>query len=269
MNAEAVTQLAHQAVQQPETSELPNFITMLNGLFPHSTILHFLEKWENIVFALAAACLICVTGIWAAAQKERVPAGVQNLWEIIVEGMDGFVTSILGPAGRQHVPFLGTLFIYILLMNWFGLIPLLKAPTSTWGQTLALALIVMVYVQYTGIRAQGFWNYLSHMAGSPVNLMGIFLVPIMFVINLMIEFVAVPLSLSLRLFANISSEDMLIFKFAQLNVLFKGLPFLLQLFANFLSIAFSLVQAFVFVLLSTVYISLILPHENHEEGHTT
>ena len=88
----------------------------------------------------------------------------------------------------------------------------------------------------------------------------------MLVINLSIEFFAVPLSLSLRLFANVSSEDKLLYKFAELNVMYYGLPFFFQLFANILVILFSFIQAFVFLLLSTVYISLILPHE-HGEGH--
>ena len=135
---------------------------------------------------------------------------------------------------------------------------------------MALALVVTAYVQYTGVREQGFGHYLKHMAGNPSNLFGLILIPLMLVINLTIEFMAVPLSLSLRLYANVSSEDKLLFKFAELNVLFKGLPFLLQLFANILAIAFSLVQAFVFMLLSTVYISLVSPHheeENHGEQH--
>ncbi|HXV27952.1 MAG TPA: F0F1 ATP synthase subunit A, partial [bacterium] len=161
------------------------------------------------------------------------------------------------------------LFLYILLMNWSGLIPFMKSSTSSWSTTLALALIVMVYVQAIGIREQGLGHYLKHMAGNPSNLFGLVLIPLMLVINLTIEFVAVPLSLSLRLFANISSEDRLLFKFAELNVLFKGLPFFFQLFANILALAFSMVQAFVFMLLSTVYISLILPHDQHgHEAHT-
>ena len=149
-------------------------------------------------------------------------------------------------------------------MNWSGLIPLFKSPTSSWGTTLAVALATTVYVQYTGIREQGLGNYLKHLAGNPSNLFGLALIPLMLVINLTVEFLAVPLSLSLRLFANVSSEDRLLYKFAELNVLFKGLPFFFQIFANALALAFSLVQAFVFMLLSTVYISLILPHENHE-----
>ena len=184
---------------------------------------------------------------------------------MIVEGIVAFVTGILGERGKKHVPFLGTIFIYILLMNWSGLIPLMKSSTASWSTTIALALAVTAYVQWTGIREQGIGHYLKHMAGNPVNLFGMILIPLMLVINLTIEFMAVPLSLSLRLFANVSSEDKLLFKFAELNVLFKGLPFLLQLFANVLAIVLSVVQAFVFMLLSTVYISLILPHEEHGE----
>jgi len=260
----------HEAASHSEAhTELPNFITVLNRLFPNSNWAHFFEQWENVLFSLLVIFLIGFTAIYAARKKTLIPEGLQNFCELIVEGITAFVTGILGERGVKHVPFLGTLFIYILLMNWSGLIPFMKSPTASWSTTIALALAVTTYVQWTGIREQGLSPYLKHMAGNPSNLFGFLLIPLMLVINLTIEFAAVPLSLSLRLFANISSEDKLLFKFAELNVLFKGLPFLLQLFANVLAIAFSVVQAFVFMLLSTVYISLILPHEEHDEQHGT
>jgi len=183
-----------------------------------------------------------------------------------MEGLAEFVTSILGPRGMEHVPFLGTMFLYILLQNWLGLIPLMKSPTSAWSTTIALALITTVYIQWDGIKEHGFVNYARHLAGNPVGILGLVLFPLMLVINLSIEFFAVPLSLSLRLFANVSSEDKLLYKFAELNVMYWWLPFFFQLFANVLVILFSFIQAFVFLLLSTVYISLILPHD-HDEDH--
>lgn len=246
-------------------AELPNFITILNNLFPEAKWVHFLHQWENVFFSLLTACLISFVAIRAAHKRNLIPAGIQNFCELVVEGVTGFVTSILGEEGRKYVPFLGTIFIYILIMNWSGLVPLMKSATASWNTTIALALAVTVYVQFTGIREQGFAHYIKHMAGNPANFFSLLLIPLMLVINLTIEFVAVPLSLSLRLFANLSSEDKLLFKFAELNVLFKGAPFLLQLFANVLAIAFSIVQAFVFMLLSTVYISLILPHGEHDK----
>ncbi len=267
MQAHEVTTAVQEAASHKEAAnELPNLVTILHHIWPHAGWTHFLEQWENVLFSILAAVLISITAIRAARKQSMIPEGLQNFCESVVEGVETFVTGILGENGRKYVPYLGTVFIYILLMNWSGLIPFLKSPTSSWGTTLAVALSTMVYVQFTGIREQGLGRYHKPMAGNPSNLFGLALIPLMLVINLTVEFFAVPLSLSLRLFANVSSEDRLLFKFAELNVLFKGLPFFFQLFANVLAIAFSVVQAFVFMLLSTVYISLILPHENHTHG---
>ncbi|MBI3313576.1 MAG: F0F1 ATP synthase subunit A [Candidatus Omnitrophica bacterium] len=263
---EEVVSHAHEAAAH-EAHELPNFITLLTQHFPDAPWAHFLHQWENIIFSALAASLVVSVALIAAKKSHLIPEGVRNFSEAVVEGIEGFVTGILGERGKEHVPFLGTLFLYILIMNWSGLIPFMKSPTSGWSIPTAVALITMVYVQYIGISKQGFFPYIKHMAGNPSNVFGIVLIPLMLVINMTVEFMAVPLSLSLRLFANVSSEDRLLFKFAELNVLFKGLPFFFQLFANILAIAFSVVQAFVFMLLSTVYISLILPHEHHHEEH--
>jgi F-type H+-transporting ATPase subunit a len=269
---QAVAQAHEQAAE-----ELPNLITILEHLFPKSQFVHFLFTWENIFFSLLVLGFITIRSIGAARKNEFLPKGLQNRWELVFEGLSEFVTGILGPRGMEHVPFLGTLFIYILLENWLGLLPLMKSPTSAWSTTIALALITTVYIQWVGIKEHGFVNYVKHLAGNPVGILGLALMPLMLVINMSIEFFAVPLSLSLRLFANVSSEDKLLYKFAELNVMCYGLSpalkivagalgMVFQLFANILVILFSLIQAFVFLLLSTVYISLIMPHD-HDEGH--
>lgn len=244
--------------------ELPNFITLLNENFSGPWI-EFLHQWENVFFSLIAAGLVSLLFILGARKSSLIPEGIQNFCEAVTEGLEFFVTGILGEAGKKHIPFLGTIFLYILLMNWSGLIPLMKSPTAAWSTTLAVALVTMVYVQFTGIREQGVFHYLKHMAGNPSNAFGYFLIPLMLVLNIILEIGAVPFSLSLRLFANISSEDRLLLNFAELAVSTKYIAFPFQLFANILAIIFSLVQAFVFMLLSTVYISLVLPHDNHHE----
>jgi F-type H+-transporting ATPase subunit a len=261
----AAMQAAAQ-VQEQAAEELPNLITVLEHFFPKSHWIHFLFSWENLVFSFLVLGFIAFRSISAARKNEFLPKGLQNRWELVMEGLAEFVTGILGPRGMEHVPFLGTMFLYILLQNWLGLIPLMKSPTSAWSTTIALALITTVYIQWVGIKEHGFVNYMKHLAGNPIGILGIVLIPLMLVINLSIEFFAVPLSLSLRLFANVSSEDKLLYKFAELNVMYYWLPFFFQLFANILVILFSFIQAFVFLLLSTVYISLILPHE-HDEDH--
>jgi F-type H+-transporting ATPase subunit a len=262
-----IEQQVTAAAQIPKhvTEELPNFITVLEHLFPKSHFVHFLFSWENILFSFLVLGFIAFRALGAARKNEFLPKGLQNRWELVMEGLAGFITGILGPRGIEHVPFLGTMFLYILLENWLGLIPLMKSPTGAWSTTIAYALITTVYVQWVGIKAHGPVNYLKHLAGNPVGILGAALVPLMLVINLSIEFLAVPLSLSLRLFANVSSEDKLLYKFAELNVMYHWLPFFFQLFANVLVILFSFIQAFVFLLLSTVYISLILPHDHDEE----
>ncbi len=262
--ADAVQSVSHAA---PHAEELPNFITVLEHFFPKCSFLHFLAHWENMVFSVLVLGLIACTALRAARKQGFLPRGIQNVWEIIAEGIEGFVTGILGPKGIEHVPFLGTLFIYILLENWLGMIPFMKSPTSAWSTTIALALCATGYVQWVGIKEHGLSNYIKHLAGNPSGFLGLLLVPLMLIINLSIEYLAVPLSLSLRLFANVSSEDKLLYKFAELNVLYWGIPFAFQLFANILVLIFSLVQAFVFLLLSTVYISLIMPHGEEHGSH--
>lgn len=259
-----VIQAVHAATAAGGTEaseELPNFITVLHDFFPDSSVISFFHHWENLVFSFLVLGFIAWRFLAGAQRRELLPRGLQNRWEMFVEGISGFVTGILGPGGIEHVPYLGTLFIYILFQNWLGIIPMMKSPTSAWSTTIALALITTVYIQWVGIKNHGFFSYAKHMAGNPKGLLGFALIPLMAVINISIEYLAVPLSLSLRLFANVSSEDKLLFKFAELNAMYHWLPFFFQLFANVLVIIFSLVQAFVFLLLSTVYISLISPEE--------
>lgn len=270
MHQENAVAVAHETAHH-EAHELPNFIAVLHQLFPEAGWSQFLHRWENVLFSLFAAGVVCFFALRAASKKSLVPEGLQNFAEALVEGIAGFVTGILGAHGTKHVPFLGTLFFYILLMNWLGLVPLMKSPTAVWSTTLATGIVTMVYVQVTGIREQGVFHYLKHLAGNPQNLFGIILIPLMLTLNLILELGAVPFSLSLRLFANISSEDRLLFNFAGLGV---NSPFhigiIFQLFGNCLAIVFSIIQAFVFMLLSTVYISLVLPHEeHHHDEHAT
>jgi F-type H+-transporting ATPase subunit a len=133
----------------------------------------------------------------------------------------------------------------------------------------ALALTVFVYVQYTGFKELGPLGWADHMLGSPRDLTGWLLAPIMLPIHVLGE-LAKPISLSCRLFGNIFGEDMLLVAFASLGVTtlsFTHLPFGLPLQVPFLALALlgSTLQALVFTVLSTIYFLLMLPHEDH--GH--
>ncbi len=245
--------------------EVPNLVTIFNQLWPHASASQALHHWENVVFSWAIAAGLLILLAVASRGLQLIPGRRQSLIELIVEGLDGLVTSVIGPTGRHYTPFIGTLFLYILSMNLAGLVPGLKSPTSSLNTTVGLALCVFCYVQWTGIRRQGLINYLKHFAGEPL-----FLAPLNFVLHVVGECIK-PMSLSLRLFANITGEDLTIFYLIGLGIAcvgvwtFVGLPF--QVLFYPLALLFSGIQALVFSLLSTVYISLMLPHEDHVGHH--
>ena len=232
------------------------------------------EQFESVIFSLLVAILLCVVAFAASRNPRMIPTPFQNGVEFVVEYVYNQVIAILGPRyGPRYVPFLGSLFFYILAMNLVGIIPLMKSPTSSLNVTFALAITVFVYVQYTAIRENGLFGWLDHMAGSPRSAIEWCLVPLAFPIHVIGE-LAKPVSLSCRLFGNIFGEDMLLVGFATLGVgamaamHLGAVPFGLPLHFIFLFLALltSVVQAMVFAMLSTIYFLLMLPHD-HEDGH--
>lgn len=249
--------------------ELPNLVTVLHHYFIDTSFGEFIHTWENVIFSLVAALILILVARAASHKPQMIPSGLQNGVEFAVESLENFIVSILGPRGKQFVPFLGTLFVYILTMNLLGLFPLMKSPTSSVNTTVALAICVFLYVQWTGIRANGPIGYIDHLCGQPRNLIGIILIPLMLPLHI-IEELAKPMSLSLRLFGNITGEDVLLYIFVGLGVgilsfthLPVGIP--LQIPFIFLAILTSFIQALVFTLLSTIYFALMLPHDEGEE----
>lgn len=255
--------------------ELPDLIHQIKVLFggpadrPNGLV-EFLFAWRGNLFALLILTLVSVLLLRGAAKKAMIPGRFQNAVEYVVESFYNFIKGILGRHADEFVPFLGTLFLYIWFMNLSGLVPLLKAPTSLFETTLALALTVFVYVHVTGFRKLGVGGYIYHLIGSPADVIGWAMVPLMLPLHIIGE-IAKPASLALRLFGNIMGEDVLIAVFTGLGVatlaIFHspvGLP--LEFPFIFLGLLLSTIQALVFTLLSTIYISQMLPHEE-EHAH--
>jgi len=248
--------------------ELPNLVSLIWG--HASTPGH----WMNVIFAMAMAALLSMVAVRVARHRAMIPGRFQNVVEMIVEALDDFFHSVLGKDARRYTPFLGTLFIYIFAMNLFGLIPGMMSPTGgayAINTTAALAICVFCYVQYTGIRRLGFGAYVHHFLGEPRDVVGWVLAPINLVIHVFGE-LAKPTSLALRLFGNITGEDVLIAVFVGLGISALsfihspvGLP--LQIPFIFLAILTSLIQALVFTLLSTIYFLMMLPHHEEEHAH--
>ncbi|NNF07542.1 MAG: F0F1 ATP synthase subunit A [Candidatus Eisenbacteria bacterium] len=231
----------------------------------------FLWKFEDPIYSGILILILGLLFATASRKLELIPGPLQNFCEVLVEGLDNFIRGVIGPEGRKFVPFLGTLGIYVYVQNIFGLIPLMKSPTSIVETTAALAICVFVYVQFNAVRMQGIGGYFYHLAGEPKDAVGWGMAPLMFPLHVIGE-LAKPLSLALRLFGNVMGEDLLIVVFAGLGVsmlAFTNLPigFPLHLPFMFLACLTTLIQALVFMLLSTIYIALVMPHHDHEEAH--
>lgn len=247
--------------------ELPNILHMLYLAFGEAFKSWYL--WENIIFGFLVLLFFCFVAMRIYSKRDlRRPGRLQNVAEMAVEGLDNFFHSILGHHARRYTPFLGTLFLYILCMNIMGLVPFLKSPTSSMNITLSLALIVFFYVQFEGIRRLGPIKYVHHLMGEPRDAMGWILMPLNLPIHILGE-LAKPISLSLRLFGNITGEDVLIAAFTGLGIAVLafvhspvGVP--LQLPFYFLAILTSTIQALVFTLLASVYFAMMMPHEEGE-----
>jgi F-type H+-transporting ATPase subunit a len=214
-----------------------------------------MNGWENIVFSAIVAALILLISWLGTRKKAMIPSRLQAAVEIVVGGLDDFICGVMGPRGRRFVPFIGTLFIYILSMNLFGLIPFMKSATSSWSVTLGLALCVFVYLEYTAFKELGFFGYMDMLMERPRGFLAfsVFIPLLMLFIHVVTELVK-PLTLSLRLRSNVWGDDMLLAVLANFGI--GGVPLLL--FSTFLTIIAAVVQALVFCLLTTIYFSLII-----------
>ncbi|MFH1677171.1 MAG: F0F1 ATP synthase subunit A [bacterium] len=250
-----VGQAAHTggAGEAENESELINLVTLIAKFFK----LPSLEDWVPVIFSFAIMLMIFIFFALAARKLEKIPTGRQNFVEVVMGALDNFVFDVLGKEGRPYVSLIGTLFIYVLVMNLFGIIPLGFSPTSSLNITLSLALCVFVIVQVHGIRKLGIIGYIKHFCDLPKkpNAINWVVVPLMLPLHLIGE-LAKPVSLSLRLFGNITGEDALIAIFV---TLLAFVPF--QVFMYPIVLIGSAVQALVFAGLSTVYILMMSPHE--------
>jgi len=213
---------------------------------------------SEFYFSLGAVCCILAVSYLACRRMSPVPGKLQNAVELLFGGIDEFVCGIIGEHGRKYTPFIGTLFIYILVMNLMGLIPFMKSPTADLSTTMALALCVFVYVQVTAFKELGALGYLDHLMGKPRGAMAFsVIIPAMMLFLHLISELVRPLSLSLRLRSNIWGEDMLIELLSGFGL--KAVP--LILFSFGIVIIGAVVQAIVFSLLATIYFAFIINHE--------
>ena len=179
------------------------------------------------------------------------PGGLQNFLEMLVDGLRGLLDDIIGHGAQKYLWMLGSFAVFIGVSNLFGMFFFLTPPTGVLSTTLALAIVSFLYFNWQGIKSNGVIGYLKHFMG-PIW----WLAPLFFVIEIIGNFARI-LSLSLRLFMNISGEHTVTGFFASLAPIVIPWPLMiLGLFTAFL-------QAFIFVTLTSVYINLLTAHEEH------
>ncbi len=260
-----VLALASGTVSAAEAAAGESSASMIDPsiIFDRHWIEHTFHSVGGHHFVVVIMSLIVIAGlaIFLAYNSRdfklrNISAG-QNFLEMIYELLENYVVNMMGPAGRNFLVLIGSLFIYILFSNYMGLIPGMEAPTSNLNTTVALALVTFFSIHYYGLKTQGM-KYLKHFAGDVW-----WLTPLMIPIHIIGE-LARPLSLSIRLFGNIRGEDIAICILFFLGVKayfpFFHMPML------FLACFTCLIQALVFTMLSMAYISGALPHQEHHES---
>lgn len=194
----------------------------------------------------------------ATTNMKAVPSGTQNIMEAYLGAVISMGTDVIGEKlARKYLPLVATIGIFVLIGNVLGMIPGFESPTSNINVTLVLALVVFVYYNYEGIREKGVVHYFAHFMG-PVKLIA----PLMFLIEIVSHLSRI-ISLSFRLFGNMKGDDLFLW------VLLMLAPWLVPLPAYLLLSFSAVLQTFVFMILTYVYLAgAIAVDEEHNEATT-
>ena len=208
----------------------------------------FAHHYPHVIYSWVVMALLIGVSYIAVKNLSMIPAGGQNLFEIIISGIEEFMVDVAGEEGRWLFPIIATIFIYIAAGNLIGLIPGFLPPTANLNTTASCALVVVIFTHVIGIKYHGA-KYIKHFMG-PVWWMS----PLIFVIEV-IGHAARILSLSFRLFGNMMGHEIVLaILFALAGLFFAPLPIMA------LGIFVAFVQAFVFFLLSIIYFSGAMEH---------
>ena len=230
-------------------SSADNIDFMIHGLFKYSFFGH--EVWITTSHVCILIVMLIIIGFAIAANRAmkkatEVPTGFQNVVELMVEKLDGMVDSPMGKNDPRFYNYIGTVFIFILLSNISGLLGL-RPPTADYGVTLPLGILTFVLIHFNQFKHQKLKDIWVDMC-SPLPPW----LPIWFPINLISE-IAVPVSLSLRLFANVlSGTVMMALVYGLLGWFATIWPAALHVYFDLFSGA---IQTYVFCMLTMTYIN--------------
>lgn len=248
---------------------------MLNISFlpEHITSIGPLAITNSLLISWVAMAILIVFAYFATRKMRTVPSGIQNFAEVVVEGLYNLVESVTGndKQTKKFLPVVATIFLFVLLANWLGLIPgvgsiglweehngeeifvpLFRSTSADLNFTLALAIISVGAAQVFGIAALGLFKY----SGKFLN----FKNPILFFVGILelIGETAKMVSFSFRLFGNVFAGEVLLLVISFLVPYVVPLPF------YFLEVVVGVIQAFIFAMLTLVFLKMaVTSHEEH------
>jgi F-type H+-transporting ATPase subunit a len=217
--------------------------------------------WYTVMFVVA--CILSVVIIWVLKGKlsEDEPGYGQQTLEVGVLAVRGLMADIIGPHSAKYFPVIMTFAVLVLVSNLMGMFPLFMSPTAATSVTFALGISSFIYYNYVGISENGILAHLRHLCG-PIW----WIAPFIFIIELISNFIR-PFSLGIRLFGNLFADEKVAETIAHLAPPYTY--FIVPVFLMPLGVFVALVQTFVFILLSQLYLSEVshAPHDEHDHEH--
>jgi len=241
---------------------------------------------DHVTYTWLVMLILAAVAFVASRNIALVPRGAQNFMEVVLEQFNGLIDDVIGPHGRRYLPLIATLGLFILTGNLLSLVPGVAGPTANLNTTAACALVVFFAYHYIGIRTQGLLTYLDHFTGPMAWSWGMLPIKLLMIPIEIVSHLARPLSLTLRLFGNMVGGHILlaiIFFLMGFNGLIGwalsgsvagaavgGIGGLIMIaftvgFLYPLKILVSFLQAFIFVMLTMLYIAGATEHGEHAE----
>jgi len=205
---------------------------------------------QHVIMALIVLIVVPVIFTIFAKKPSLIPTPIQNVFETYIEFIDNLIKENMGEKGRKYFPLIASIGLFVFFGNLLGIIPGLESPTANLNTTMGLALLVFFIYNFEGIRENGI-GYFKHFLG-PVPAMA----PVFVIIELL-SHLSRPVTLALRLFANMTGGELISV------VLIMLVPFLIPMPVMLIHLIAVFLQTYVFVVLTTVYIAGAITHAEH------
>ncbi len=219
--------------------------------------------WYTIMFVIACILSVVVISLLKGKLSDDDPGAGQLTLEAGYLAIKKVVVDVIGERGFRYFPVIATFAVLVLISNLMGTFPLFMAPTASVNVTFALGIASFVYYNYIGISENGLLKHFGHLAGPRLPLlMAIFITPLVFSIELISNLIR-PMTLGVRLFANMFADEMIYLQFTSLYPPYTQILVPAGLLVLAVFVAF--VQTLVFTLLTSIYISEVT--HDHDEHH--